>query len=310
MKSVKIGTRASALALAQTKLVTDALEALGFSTEVVRIQTLGDKKQGTTAARISDKREWIQELEDAVRSGAIDLAVHSGKDVPAAIHADTEITSVLERAVPWDLFIGQKGGKQRLTLQQVPRGGRVGTCSLRRAAQLKIIRPDLQIVECRGNVPTRLAKLTADVGLNGIVLAAAGIDRLGLHDTEFEILSAETLLPSVNQGILVFQYLRDGVGAEAGRKLAHPATQFAFLAERACVKALNGDCNSAMSIFAEVKAQQLLLRARVMMPDGSQLIEEAAEAEVSSATEIGLGVAEALLSRGAKAILEASIRRA
>lgn len=306
---VRIGTRGSTLAITQTGLVEDALRARGDTVQRIEIKTLGDKKQGTPDAAQGDKRDWIHELELAVVDRAVDLAVHSGKDVPAIIAADTVLLPILQREDPRDVFIGCKdaAGGGRLRFAAIPSGGIIGTASLRRRALALTVRPDLAVRDHRGNVPTRLKKLDETPDLAGIILAAAGIHRLGLAGLGEEPLDPTHFVPAINQGILTVQVRRDnGALIEALLELQNPSTVAAFAAERGCVELLDADCNSAVSIFAEVGPHEVALHARVMLPDGSKSIAIDRSAPLASATELGGSVGRDLLARGANDILAES----
>jgi len=308
---IRIGTRGSKLALTQTGLVVSALEALGHTVELVEIKTLGDKKQGTPDAAKGDKRDWIHELELAVVDRSVDLAVHSGKDVPAIIAAETELLPILHREDPRDVFIGRKepqSGK-RLLFNELPHGGIVGTASLRRRAQLLTLRPDAAVRDHRGNVPTRLQKLDESLDLSGIILAAAGIHRLGIVGIEEEPLDPANFVPAINQGILTVQLRKDATSLCAEiAKLQEPKTVAAFEAERGCVELLDADCNSAVSIFAQVADDIVTLHTRVMLPGGSKAIGFDDSAPASEAQRLGRMVGANLIARGANEILAESRR--
>jgi len=306
---IKIGTRGSKLALVQTNLVADAIRANGAEVELVEISTVGDRKQGTVQASKSDKRDWIHDLELAVLEGSIDLAVHSGKDVPAEIAEETLLLPVLERANPFDAFIGKlspESGK-RLKFSEVSQGATIGTASLRRQAQIKKIRPDLNVVEHRGNVPTRLQKLEDSDLLSGIVLACAGLERLGYQDLGYEQFDGEVMLPAINQGTLCVQCRKDNKDLTTIlRAIADPSGQPAFEAERGCVSKLEADCDSAISIFATVKEDKVELKARLLVPDGTQCIEVSESGHVSEAFKVGEIVGQKLIDGGANQLLEES----
>ncbi|MBX7136884.1 MAG: hydroxymethylbilane synthase [Oligoflexia bacterium] len=308
---IRIGTRASQLALTQSETVAQKLTELGqIETELLRITTQGDRKQGTAAASGGDKRDWIHELEMGVVQGEFELAVHSGKDVPAEIASETILVPVLQRANPFDAFVGQQNVSlgRRLAFNEVPPGATIGTASLRRRAQLMRLRPDLQIVDHRGNVPTRLQKLDDNKGLAGIVLAFAGLARLGLASVGSDLPRTD-ILPAVNQGILAAQLRRDNTALLAAlQKIQDQETVAAFNAERACVTVLNGDCNSCICVFAEVQGNQIKLSGRVLLPDGTRSIEVSRSAEVQAAEHLGRRVAQELIDLGALEILEQSAK--
>lgn len=306
--SLRIGARGSDLSLAQVKLVRDKLVELGEEpAEVITIKTRGDRKQGSDAARVSDKKEWVYELELAVLEGTVDFALHSSKDVPVDIEAGTELLPVLMRENPFDAFVGRRNTEtgKRLPFAELANGACVGTASLRRRAQLLHLRPDLRVVEHRGNVPTRLRKLDESPSLDGIVLACAGLIRLGIAHSEFETFSSGQLVPAINQGILVAQFRQDRAAVrDCLARLVCPQTLSCWQAERACVEVLKADCNSSVCIFARVKGNNdVELRTRVLSGDGLEVLEEIDNASVSSASVLGREVAQRLLSKGAAKLL-------
>jgi len=308
---IRIGTRGSKLAITQTGLVATALTAQGHTIEVIEIKTLGDKKQGTAEAARGDKRDWIHELEIAVIDGSIDLAVHSGKDVPALIAPETTLLPVLEREDPRDVFIGRRDptSGHRIRFADVPATGVIGTASLRRRAQVLTRLPRCTVREHRGNVPTRLQKLDQSPDLSGIVLAAAGINRLGLTNSEAESLDPSHFVPAINQGILTVQIRHDAAALEKIiAAIQDRATVTAFITERRCIELLDADCNSAVSVFAEVVDADVILHARVMLPDGSKLIALDERAPIADGANLGRRVGETLIARGANAILAESRR--
>jgi len=303
---IRIGTRGSKLALAQAKMVEDVLVNLGQRVELVLIKTLGDRKQGTSFAGVSDKKEWIYDLEVALLHGEIDLAVHSGKDVPVGIEKGTKLSSCLKRATPQDVFIGKinKETGKRLKFSALQDGDIVGTASLRRRAQLLRLKPGLSVREHRGNVPTRIEKLDNDSSLAGIVLAHAGILRLGLETLEVYPFSFDELLPAVCQGTLAAQYREEDTGVEGVViKTRDSYTERSFQAERNCVAVLEADCDSALSVFAEVLEENTFLRARVLSGDGTECLEEVLIEKRGNEVKQGKLVGETLLGRGARRLL-------
>lgn len=308
MTTIRIGARESALSQMQTTLVLDAFRENYPGLEVQRtaISTAGDRKRGTNAPR--DKKDWIYDLELALLDGSFDAVVHSAKDVPSDIEPGTLIIPVLERESPFDVFVGRldpESGRQKF--ETIPSGALVGTASLRRKASILRLRPDVTVVEHRGNVTTRLEKLDSSRDFAGIVLAEAGVRRLGIQGFEFDRFSVKEMLPAINQGILVVQILkaRDDL-RRMFEKLSHPETVAAWRAERAVVTSLNADCDSCVGIFAECNGPQLNLEARVMLPDGSECITAAATGSRNEPERIGKTVREDLLRQGADAILERS----
>lgn len=308
---LKLGTRGSQLALAQSHMVKQALLATepDLAIDLLKIKTLGDRKQGTSAASQSDKRDWIQELECAIINNEIDFAVHSGKDIPATIHNDTLLLPVLKRANPYDAFIGQqdKESHRRIRFDDLPPGATIGTASLRRKAELLKHRPDLKIVEHRGNVPTRIEKLDQSKTLRGIILARAGLERLQMTDLDYETLPETIMMPAVHQGTLVVQFHKNNKAAhEKLGTLVDSQLLSAWQAERAVAEVLEGDCQSAISIFATTNKDTVHLRAQVMLPDGQQTITHQATDKLDKATALGINLGKHLIDMGASEIIAAS----
>ncbi len=304
----RAGTRGSALALCQTEMVLAALRQ-NFSEnsfEYITIATTGDKRQGTPEASTLDKKAWIRELEQAILAKEVDFAIHSGKDVPFDIEDGTALIPVLERAQPADCFIGKllENGS-RLRFEDLSPGAMVGTASLRRAASLLKLRPDLKITEHRGNVPTRIRKLDEDQSLSGIVLACAGIDRLAEVSVAYEAFNVHEFLPALAQGTLVAQY-RQGHSdvLEMLQRLCPPALQASYVAERACAERLRVNCHSVLGVYAWYADSLLHLRGRVLSQDGSISIDaHLSQLADRDPRKLGLAVAENLLSQGAEQYL-------
>lgn len=307
MERIIIGTRGSALALAQSELVKGELLSKhpGLSVEVVIIKTEGDRKQGTPLAAQSDKKDWIIDLERALLAGEIDLAVHSGKDVPAELEPGTAMRSILTRANPFDVFIGKKQSDgKRLTLAEVPHGAIIGTASLRRKASLVSYRKDIVLRDHRGNVPTRIQKLDDSPDLSGIVLAAAGLERLALPGLSYEVLDRSIMLPAMNQGALAAQLrVNDERITSYVDSIQDLNTVAAFDAERALSEVLGGDCHSAISIFAEARGGTIVVSSRVFARDFSQMIAHSGEGSLTQAAQVGRRVGEEILALGADSLL-------
>ncbi|MFN8389144.1 MAG: hydroxymethylbilane synthase [Bdellovibrionota bacterium] len=301
---LRIGTRRSDLALTQTNMVGEALLSHfpDLKLEVVPILTSGDQKQGTSAAAHGDKKDWVAEIEQALVADRIDFAVHSAKDVPVDLAPETDILPTLSRATPHDVLITRVNEKIG-SFRDLPRDAALGTASLRRVAQLKRLRRDFALRAVRGNVPTRVRKLDEDPTLAGIVLAAAGVSRLGLNVQLTKFSTAE-LVPAVNQGILAVQFLssRNDV-RERLERLIEPRTLHAFNAERACVAALGADCKSALGVYAESRGDSTTLTVRVLSADGSEILEETRSALNHEAVQLGADVATKLLEQGAAELL-------
>lgn len=303
----KLGTRGSQLALCQADMVKTAIEARipDCEIEIVVIKTEGDRKQGTASASQSDKKDWVYELELAILEHDIDFAIHSGKDIPYEIEPGTQLTAVLPRANPLDAFIGRRVNQSRLAFTDLPPGAKVGTASLRRRAQLLRYRPDLIVVEYRGNVPTRMKKLAESEDIMGTILACAGLERLAIDPMEYEIFQEDLMMPAMNQGILVTQFRENHRHIiDCLAPIVDDTTFHRWQAERMVAEVLEGDCKSAISIYAQYQDQQLILSSRVMLPDGTQCLEVTDSASLTESKALGLKVGNQLLADGAAAILE------
>lgn len=303
MTQLRVATRGSELALAQARRVSARLESvLCVTTELVIVTTSGDRLQHAKLADVGGKGLFVKEIEEALLERRADVAVHSAKDLPAALAPGLVLAAVPERADPRDAFVPRERGAR---LAELPRGARVGTGSARRSAQLHALRPDLVIVPLRGNVPTRLRKLETE-GLDAIVLACAGLDRLGLSAAIGERLTAETLLPALGQGTLA---LEARAGEALARELAaldEPGAATMLAAERAFLARMQGDCNVPLAGLAEVTAGgRVRLRGLVSLPDGSAIARGEADAPSSGAAGAGARAAEHVLAAGGAAILEA-----
>jgi len=308
---VRCGTRGSLLALTQTQLVIDALTQAHSNLQVQRmeIKTIGDRKQDTPSASLTDKKDWVYDLELALLNNNIDFAVHSSKDIPHIIEPGTLILPVLKRGNPHDSFVGRLSADtgKRLAFADLPHGAKVGTASLRRRAYLLKMRPDLDVVEYRGNVPTRLSRMDQNDDVQGIILATTGLERLKLEDLEYETFSAEQMLPALNQATLAVQIRENDSHM---RSLIEPIidapTLATWRAERVIAERLQGDCRTAMAVFAECQGNDLVLNACVMLPDGSEAINAHGQSSVEKADELGNEVADKLLNLGASDIIERS----
>ena len=310
---IKIGTRGSQLALTQVELVSTALHQAhtDIEIEVVPLKTLGDRKQGTESAKVSDKKDWVYDLECAILDGRIDLAVHSGKDVPANIEPGTVLHPILKRATPFDAFIGKINPEtaQRFKFEELAQGATVGTASLRRGAQALLARADLRIISHRGNVPTRITKLDQNPKIDGIILACAGLERLSLkgelQGVSYQQLSPDLFLPALAQGTLVAQFAQTRTDiAEILDSLTDQDTYNSWQAERTLALELEGDCKSAIGIFSTCSGDRLALRSRVMSPDGKECLELSDEGISSEAIAIGKQLGKRLLRAGARAVIE------
>ncbi|HEY4485840.1 MAG TPA: hydroxymethylbilane synthase [Nitrospiria bacterium] len=299
-KEILLGTRASALALCQAGMIRDRMESAGgVSVRLRKIKTTGDKITDVPLARVGGKGLFIKEIEEALLRGEIRLAVHSMKDVPTRLPPELHLAAITRREDPRDVVI-TRGGVKFLDL---PRGARIGTSSLRRQAQLRQARPDFEIIPLRGNLDTRIKKLESE-GLDAVVLAAAGIHRMGWKDRITEYLDPEICLPAIGQGALGLECrVSDG---EINARLApfdDAETAGCVRAERSLLKRLEGGCQVPIAALARLREGRLSLDALVASVDGSRVIRESASGDPAQPEALGLTVAERLLSRGADAIL-------
>lgn len=303
MVTLRIATRGSELALWQAHAVGRWLEAGGCATELCIVKTTGDRIQDVPLSRIGDKGLFTRELDAALLEGHADLAVHSLKDVPTRLPEGLALAAVTERADPRDVLLLAGGAAG--SLDGLPAGARVGTSSLRRRAQLAARRPDLHVADLRGNLNTRLAKLDAGEH-DAIVLAAAGVDRLGWADRVAERLDAPAWLPAAGQGALavVIRAVRADV-AERLRPLHHAATAAATAAERALLRALEGGCQVPIGALGTVRGHRLRLHALVASLDGRTVVRAEEAGPADQAEALGLRAAEVLAARGASEVLAA-----
>lgn len=302
MREVRIGTRGSALAVVQAERVAAEVRRRysELAPVLVKIKTSGDKFAQIPLSRVGGKGLFIKEIEEALQAEQVDLAVHSMKDVPTEIAAGLTIAAILEREDPSDALISRRGIK----LDALPAGARIGTSSLRRQAQLLRYRPDLTVIPLRGNLDTRLGKLGSE-GLDALVVATAGVNRLGRQEEITEILPAEISLPAVGQGALGLeiratdQKMHDLVGP-----MSHRPSVLTIGAERAFLARLGGGCQVPIAAHAELNGDQLRLKALVAAPDGTVMVRGEREGPSILAEGIGIGLAEDLLRRGADRILQ------
>jgi hydroxymethylbilane synthase len=300
---VRIATRASALALAQSGAVARALEAAcGCETELLPLVTSGDRLPDASLAKLGGKGLFVKEIEEALLEGRADLAVHSAKDLPAELPAGLVLAALPARADPRDALVARTPGQ---TLLALPKGARIGTGSARRASQLRALRPDFEVVPLRGNVDTRLRRLV-ERELDAVLLACAGLERLGLAERIHERIDPALVLPAVGQGTLALQ-TRAGDGLErVVRALDDPTTRACLAAERAFLVALEGDCNVPLAALAEpVGDGGLRLRGLVARPDGSALVRSERRAPVGEAELAGRRAADEVRAGGGAEILAA-----
>ncbi len=293
-----IGSRGSQLALWQANWVKGRLEELGYECRIEIIRTTGDKIQDVPLAKVGTKGLFTKEIEEALLAGTIDLAVHSLKDLPTVLPEGLTLAAIPEREDVRDALVGAR-------LADLAPGARVGTSSLRRAAQLRAMRPDLKVETIRGNVDTRLRKL--DEGqYDAILLAAAGLRRLGWAARIAELLEAHAMCPAVGQGALAIETRDDGgEGWTACRRLNHEPTEVAVTAERAVLATLGGGCQVPIGAHAVLHEDgRMHLRGVVISPDGGKLIRREAEGATAAAAAMGRALAEDLLAGGGREILD------
>jgi hydroxymethylbilane synthase len=296
--AIRIGTRGSALALTQSQLVGDAITAAtGRPCELVRIRTAGDVDRAPLA-QIGGTGVFVTAVREALADGRVDVAVHSFKDLPTAPDPRVVLAAVPPRADPADVLCAAHGW----TLATLSQGARIGTGSPRRAAQLRRLRPDLQPVGIRGNVDTRLRAV--GVGVDGVILAHAGLARLGRLDSVTYAFDADEMLPAPAQGALAVE-CRSGDTALLAAVFAidDAASRQAALAERALLAGLEAGCAAPVGAHAAVTDGTVSLHARVIAVDGSRALEHRADGPADQAAELGAAAAEALLGAGAAALM-------
>lgn len=300
-QTLRIGTRGSKLALAQSHWVKGCLEQRhpGLSIEMVVIKTAGDRFVDRPLSEIGGKGVFVKEIEDAMLAGSIDCAVHSMKDVPSELAPGLVIAATPPREDPRDLLIARSG----VGFAQLPSGARIGTSSLRRMALLRAARNDLDIDQLRGNVDTRLGKL--DRGeLDAIVLAAAGLRRLGIVRPEGEPFDPLDFVPAIGQGVLALESRNDEtVGVLA--VLEDQRTRIAVTAERAFLLRVGGSCRTPLAAYATVDGDTMTVRALIADPDGTRVLRGEHIGAIGEATALGTALADELLGRGGADILRA-----
>jgi len=294
---LRIGSRGSKLALWQARWAQQRLAAMGERCRLEIIRTTGDKITDVALSKVGGKGLFTKELEEALLEGTIDLAVHSLKDLPTKLPAGLVLAAVPEREDARDAMVGRR-------LADLNKGARVGTSSLRRAAQLLALRPDLVVQPLRGNLDTRLRKL--DEGqFDAIVLAAAGLRRMGWEEKIAELIPVELVCPAVGQGALAVETRNErGAVLDVCTRLDHAATHAAVVAERALLAALGGGCQVPIGAHAHMEDGRLRLRAVVVSPDGKKLVRQQTSGPAQQAARVGAEAAQALLEAGAQEILE------
>jgi hydroxymethylbilane synthase len=298
---IRIATRKSALALWQAEHVADILRTLPEvnSVELVPLSTRGDEILDRSLQKIGGKGLFIKELEVAMQAAEADIAVHSMKDVPADMPDGFCIAAVLERANHADSLVGRDG----ITLDSLPRGATIGSSSLRRQAQLKLLRPDLKVEPLRGNVNTRLAKLDGG-DYDAIILAAAGLERLGLEGRISQQFLPEQMLPAAAQGVIGIECLESNADLrQVLAALNHQNTVLTTRAERAIASTLSASCQSPVATHAVIDNETMTITALVAMPDGSRVVRDTLSGPAHDAESLGQKLAGKLLDQGAGEIL-------
>lgn len=291
-----IGSRGSQLALWQANYIRERLEARGVESRIEIIKTKGDVIIDVPLNKVGGKGLFTREIEEALLDKRIDLAVHSLKDLPTELPAGLVLAAIPQRENPLDAIVGGK-------LRELKLGAKVGTSSLRRIAQLRRIRPDLDVQPIRGNVDTRLNKVEKGE-YDAIVLASAGLMRLGLGYLISELFRPEIVCPAVGQGALAIETLETGAGYDACAPLDNPWTHLPVTAERVMLAELGGGCQVPIGAYGTLEGTELFLTGAVFAPDGSAMIRYTATGDFMRPTELGRNVARILLDRGAGAILE------
>lgn len=301
-KVVKVGTRDSILAMWQTQFVVDELKKVTdqYEFEIISLKTKGDKILDVALAKIGDKGLFTKELEVGLLAGEIDFAVHSMKDMPTALPEGLQISSMLKRHNPADAFVSDKYN----SFMELPEGAKVGTSSLRRRAQLLHARPDLDIHDLRGNVQTRMRKMR-DENFDGIILAAAGLERLEMFDEIKEELSYDICLPAVSQGVIGVETRENDEEIIALVQLVNDKqAEICVKAERALLKSLEGGCQIPIGAYAELTEDTVVLEGMVGSLDGKTIIREKISGTHEQCEELGVTLANRLSELGGKAILE------
>jgi hydroxymethylbilane synthase len=298
MARLRIGSRGSPLALWQANHIRVRLQERGHEVEIKIIRTTGDKITGVALAQVGTKGMFTKEIEEALADDQIDLAVHSLKDLPTEGPEGFEIAAITQREDPRDAFCSLRYA----SLEQLPQEALVGTSSLRRQAQLKAVRPDLEIHALRGNVDTRLRKLEAGE-YDAVILAAAGVNRLGKAEFARQLIPAEIMCPAAGQGALAIEVRAgDLVARQHLEFLDDVRTRAATTCERSLLRSLGGGCQVPIGAFARVSEDRLHLDAIVARPDGTKLLRESAEGR--DPVRLGEAVGAALLERGGDEILD------
>ncbi len=290
------------MALTQTNWIADKIRAHypGLKVETVIIKTKGDIMQDVSLVKIGGKGVFVKELEEALLSKAVDMAVHSMKDVPAELPEGLEIAVTPEREDPRDVLISRDNRK----VEEMVKGARIGTGSLRRGYQLLNLMPDMEIVPLRGNLDTRVKKIELD-GLDGVIVAAAGLKRMGLAARVSQYLPIELMLPAVGQGVLALEVRSaDAATREILSFLKHEPTWVEATAERAFLRRLGGGCQLPIAAYGKIQGNQLWVRGLVGGMDGRVLIRDEVAGDLEDAATLGMTLAEKILARGGRELLD------
>jgi hydroxymethylbilane synthase len=299
---LKIGTRGSKLALTQADFVAEKIKKIVPEAEIeIRIiKTSGDIMQDISLLKIGGKGVFVKEIEDALLSNAIDIAVHSMKDVPTEIPDGLELAVILQREDARDILASKDNKK----IEQMPKGARIGTGSLRRSAQLLDVLPDAVIVPLRGNLDTRLKKIETEK-LDGVIVAAAAMKRMGFIQRITQYLPVELMLPAVGQGALGLEIRADDNELKKNLvKISHVPTYTEVTAERSFLRHLGGGCRLPIAALGKLEGEKLSLEGLVAAPQGSGIIRNKVQGSVFEAEELGIKLAEMILASGGKKLLE------
>ncbi len=299
---IKVGTRGSKLALAQTNSAVAALKKAvqEIEAEICVIRTSGDIMQDVSLTQIGGQGVFVKEIEEALLAGRIDLAVHSMKDVPGEIPEGLVFAAILLREDVRDVLVT----RGRVKFEYLPKGAKIGTGSQRRGAQLKSFMPDLEIVPLRGNIDTRLKKIETE-NLTGVVLAAAGVKRLGYGEVVTQFLPTEIMLPAVGQGALGLQVRKgDAELAELCSRLNHAVTATEVTAERAYLRALGGGCRLPIAAYGLMEGKRLTLEGLLAAPNGGEVLRDKVWGDPGEAEAMGRRLAEMLLEKGGRRLLD------
>lgn len=303
---IKIGTRKSALALWQAEFIKNELQRLNpsITVELVHFNTKGDRILEKPLAEVGGKGLFTAELETAMHAGDIDIAVHSLKDMPTELPQGLTLGAISKREVPYDALISP----QYKTLDKLPKGARIGTSSLRRQAQLLHRRPDLKIEVIRGNVQTRLNKIETE-GLDGVILAQAGLKRLGLDHQITQVFTADEMIPAVGQGALAIECRADDVEMlDMLSLIDDEPTRLAVEGERSFLNQLNGNCQVPMGVHGTIEKGQLTLKALIASTDGKTVYEGELSGPATKSVMLGKNLAKALYEEGGKHIIETLVK--